>query len=187
MDPNVIRRSQAGDVNAFAALFHQYKNMVYKTAYLMLDSSQEAEDALQEIFVQVHRNLSTYQSGKGAFTTWLHRITVNHCLNRRRRLRWTRFWGDVNLLNLTGTTPSPEEQLGNEVVRQGLSQLSDKLRSIIVLRYYHDLTYADIAHILNIPIGTVKSRLNQAIARLRITLAPDFAESSFSAPTEVTS
>jgi RNA polymerase sigma-70 factor (ECF subfamily) len=174
MDVSLIRRSQSGDQKAFAALFHQYKNLVYKTAYLMLDSTQEAEDALQEVFVQVHRNIKRYDSGKGAFTTWLHRITVNYCLNRRRRQRVWQWLGVES--TATMEVPSPEERLVDEVVRQGLRQLSDKLRSIVVLRYYHELSYTEIAEILNIPIGTVKSRLNQALHDLHQRLKADFTD-----------
>jgi RNA polymerase sigma-70 factor (ECF subfamily) len=83
----LIRRCQVGDEEAFAELFHQYTNLVYKTAYLLLDSAEEAEDALQEVMLQVHRSLSTFDPTRGAFTTWLHRVTVNHCLSRRRKWR----------------------------------------------------------------------------------------------------
>ena len=84
---DLIHRCQAGDEEAFAALFHKHKNLVYKTACLMLGSADEAEDVLQEVFLRVHKSLYTFQPSKGAFTTWLHRITVNHCLNRRRQGR----------------------------------------------------------------------------------------------------
>src|SRR5688572_28580212 len=80
----VIRRSQAGDPASFAALFDQYKNLVFKTAYLMLGDAPEAEDALQEVMWQVYRSRQSYYPHRGAFTTWLHRLTVNHCLNRQR-------------------------------------------------------------------------------------------------------
>lgn len=174
MDVSLIRRCQNGDQKAFAALFNQYKNLVYKTAYLMLDSTQEAEDALQEVFVQLHRTLKRYDASKGAFTTWLHKITVNYCLNRRRRQRLWQWFG-MNQRVVT-TAPSPEERLVDEAVRQGLRQLSDKLRTIIVLRYYHELTYAEIAVVLDIPMGTVKSRLNQALHDLRQRLKADFGD-----------
>ncbi len=83
----IILRAQSGDREAFALLFEQYKNLVYKTAYLMLGESTEAEDALQEIFVQVYKSLSGFDPGRAAFTTWLYRVTFNHCLNQRRKKR----------------------------------------------------------------------------------------------------
>jgi len=165
---NLIRRCQTGDEEAFAALFHQYKNLVYKTAYLMLDSADEAEDVLQEVFLQVHRSLSTFEPSKGAFTTWLHRVTVNHCLSRQRK-RYPL------LLGLGGKAPRDSERTASsqarledeETVRQALDQLSDKLRTVLILRYYSGLSYAEMAQVLSIPIGTVKSRLDLALSTLR--------------------
>jgi RNA polymerase sigma-70 factor (ECF subfamily) len=170
---DVIERSQAGDERAFAELFRQYKNLVYKTAYLMLDEPQEAEDALQEVFLRVHRSLGSYRPSKGAFTTWLHRITVNHCINRTRKrgLRFLRIAqvhpGDM--LN----QPSPEGRLDDkDAVVQAMRGLSVKLRAVVVLRYYWDMTYGEIAEALGIPLGTVKSRLNAALRALRMELEP---------------
>jgi RNA polymerase sigma-70 factor (ECF subfamily) len=174
---DLIRRSQAGDERAFAELFHQYKNLVYKTAILMLDEAEEADDALQEVFLQVHKSLGSYQPSKGAFTTWLHRVTVNHCLNRMRRRRW-------KFLSLTGIRPdqaprqpSPEDRLRQEdTVSRAIQSLSGKLRAVVVLRYYWDMSYAEIANTLAIPLGTVKSRLNTALRSMRGEIQPSAAE-----------
>jgi len=170
---DVIERSQAGDERAFAELFEQYKNLVYKTAYLMLDEPQEAEDALQEVFLRVHRSLSSYQPAKGAFTTWLHRVTVNHCINRTRKRR-------LRLLPITQvhpgrmpSQPSPERRLDDEdAIARAMRGLSGKLRAVVVLRYYWDMSYGEIAETLGIPLGTVKSRLNAALRALRAELEP---------------
>jgi len=169
MNLTLIRRSQAGDEGAFTALFDRYKNLVYKTAYLMLGNADDAEDALQEVFVRVHRSLSTFQPSKGAFTTWLYRITVNHCLNRRRKRRLSVLSLDeVSPLSLTRHSPSFESRLAEEeAVQQALSRLSEKQRAVVILRYYWDLSYAKMAQILDIPVGTVKSRLNLALRTLR--------------------
>jgi len=174
LDSTLIHRSLAGDERAFAALFDRYKNLVYKTAYLMLGNANDAEDALQEVFVQVHRSLSTFQPSKGAFTTWLHRITVNHCLNRRRKRRLPVLSLDeVSPLSLTGRSPSFESRLAEEeTVQQALNRLSEKQRTVVILRYYWDLSYAEMSQILDIPVGTVKSRLNLALRTLRKELGP---------------
>jgi RNA polymerase sigma-70 factor (ECF subfamily) len=82
---DLISHAQAGDREAFAALFEQHKNLVYKTAYLILGDAHEAEDALQEVFLLVHKSLPSFDPRKGAFTTWLYRVTLNFCLNHRRR------------------------------------------------------------------------------------------------------
>ena len=168
---DLITRSQAGDETAFAGLFAQYKNLVYKTAYLMLDEPQEAEDALQEVFLRVHRSLPSYQPAKGAFTTWLYRITVNHCINRRRgqRLRFLSL-DQVRPAQLP-RQPSPERAWGErDAVARAIRRLSDRLRAVVVLRYYADMSYAEIAQTLEIPLGTVKSRLHAALGALRADL-----------------
>ncbi len=170
---DVIRRSQAGDERAFGELFEQYKNLVYKTAYLMLGEPQEAEDALQEIFLRVHSSLRSYQPSKGAFTTWLHRVTVNYCINqtRKRRLQYLPIV-QVHPEQIP-SQPSPEGRLGEEdAVARAMRGLGGKLRAVVVLRYYWDMSYGEIAQTLGIPLGTVKSRLNAALSALRVELAP---------------
>ncbi len=164
----LIRRCQAGDEEAFAALFNKYKNLVYRTAYLMLDSPEDAEDVLQEVFLQVYRSLPSFDPSKGSFTTWLYRATVNHCLSRLRRRRFlTVSLEKVPPSALTGNS-SPQDRLEEgEAVRQALTRLSEKLRVVVILRYYLDLSYAEIAQILDIPVGTVKSRLDLALRTLR--------------------
>jgi len=165
---DLIKRSQAGDKDAFAALFHQYENLVYRTAYLMLDCADEAEDVLQEVFLQVHRSLSTFEPSKGAFTTWLHRVTVNHCLNRHRKRRLLTIGLEQVPPLALAEHPSWQDRLEDEeAVRQALSRLSEKLRTVVILRHYLELSYAEIAQTLNIPIGTVKSRIDLALKTLR--------------------
>jgi RNA polymerase sigma-70 factor, ECF subfamily len=172
---NLIQRSQAGDQKAFAALFEQYKNLVYKTAYLMLDHVEEAEDALQEVFIRVYDALPTFDPAKGAFTTWLYRITTNHCLNRlRQQNEVVRPLSELPAGLLADSAPALERQVAEQLMmRQALNQLSHKLRITVILRYYAGLSYAEIAEVLAIPVGTVKSRLYQALKQLEETLEPE--------------
>ncbi|MRR14252.1 sigma-70 family RNA polymerase sigma factor [archaeon] len=168
----LILRCQAGDPNAFALLFDKYKNLVFRTALLMLNDAGEAEDALQEVFLRVYRFLPTYQSDKGAFTTWLHKITVNHCLNqlRKRSLPFL----PLDLIHEKKNSMKDSlvlEQIDqNEDIRRGLQKLSPKLRAVLVLSFYWGLTYSEMAQALDIPIGTVQSRMNQALKNLRCSL-----------------
>lgn len=162
----ILSRAQSGDREAFALLFEQYKNLVYKTAYLMLGEATEAEDALQEIFLQVYRSLSGFDPRKAAFTTWLYRVTFNHCLNHRRKKR--PFTLPLDDISPALNSEFPGEQLAEEeTLRQAIEMLSDKQRAVVILRYFWDLPYAEIAQILDIPLGTVKSRIDLAIKTLR--------------------
>jgi RNA polymerase sigma-70 factor (ECF subfamily) len=165
----IILRAQSGDREAFALLFEQYKNLVYRTAYLMLGETTEAEDALQEIFVQVYKSLSGFEPQKAAFTTWLYRVTFNYCLNHRRKKR-------PLTLPLEDISPAlksefPGAQLADEeILQQAVGKLTDKQRAVVILRYFWDLPYAEIAQILDIPLGTVKSRIDLALKSLRKVL-----------------
>lgn len=168
MRMDLIRRSQTGDEAAFAALFEQYKNLVYRTACQMTGSEREAEDVLQDVFVKVHRSLSSYDASRGAFTTWLHRITVNECLNRGRKRRPDPLPPDEVAATHNGRSPSPERALEtHQTVRTALGVLSGKLRAVVVLRYGWDMTYEEIGDVLGIPIGTVKSRMYAALHQMR--------------------
>jgi RNA polymerase sigma-70 factor (ECF subfamily) len=162
-----IRRSRAGDTDAFAEVFDQYKNLVYRTAYLMLGDAHDAEDALQDVFWQVYRALGSYDPAKSAFTTWLHRITVNYCLNRQRQDRV----GVATHPADWGSHPghaSPERLVeSDDSLHRMLGTLSEKQRAVVVLRFVWDLTYDEIAQILDVPLGTVQSRLHGALKAVR--------------------
>jgi RNA polymerase sigma-70 factor (ECF subfamily) len=162
----IIIRAQSGDREAFAILFEQYKNLVYKTAYLMLAESSEAEDALQDIFVQVYKSLSGFDPRKAAFTTWLYRVTFNYCLNHRRKKR--PFTLPLEDISPALRSEFPGAQLAEaEIVQQAIEKLTDKQRAVVILRYFWDLPYAEIAQILDVPLGTIKSRIDLALKTLR--------------------
>lgn len=167
MESRQASPAHLNDDAAFADCFQQYKNMVYKTAILLLNSVEDAEDALQEVFMQVHRHRHTYDPKRASLSTWIYRITVNHCTSRRRKSAW-RAWIRQRLGGAeVAHAPSPEEQLGDTAIRVATQQLSDKLRTILILRFYNELSYEQIAEILEIPVGTAKSRVNFALASLR--------------------
>jgi RNA polymerase sigma-70 factor (ECF subfamily) len=176
---DLIERCRAGDRAAFGELYEQYKNLVYRTAYLMMDDPDDAEEALQEIFVLLFRTLPAYQQEKSAFSTWLHRVTINYCINIRHRQKLLthildRFQMETKI-RTSGASTAAEER---EAVRTALRRLSPPLRVVIVLRYYHGLSYAEIGAILELPEGTVKSRLNLAHQKLRDYLKMDFFDFS---------
>lgn len=159
---------QTGDVTAFEVLFRQYEKLVFKNAYLITGSREEAEDILQEVFVAVWRSRRTYDPNKSKLTTWLHKITVNKCLERKRKKK-------VPFVYL-GDIDAPEAKLTDEILVskqeyerliEAMNSLDTKHRVVLVLRYFNDLTYAEIAQAVGIPLGTVKSRINQGLKLLR--------------------
>jgi len=163
------------DLSEFEMIFRNYKDMVFKTAYLMTGDAEEAEDILQDVFVKVHKSWNKFNPEKGGLYTWIHRITVNHCISNRRRKQSV----DVSLDKLeeqgfefsAANLDIPEELLMKQEESRriwlAMNALDAKHRSVIVLRYYEGLPYEDIAQTLQVPVGTVKSRLNTAMQTLR--------------------
>ncbi len=174
MDLVLIRRCQAGDEEAFGLLFEKYKNLVYRTTYLTLGTAADAEDILQEVFLQVHRSLEGYDPGRGAFSTWLYRITVNRCLNWRRSRPFTDSLEELGEDGAGSAGLPPDRYAEDDCVRRALDRLSRKLRVVVILRHYWGLSYAEIAEIMDVPLGTVKSRLNLALRLMRDDLESDF-------------
>jgi RNA polymerase sigma-70 factor (ECF subfamily) len=157
---------RTGDQEAFAALFEQHKNLVYKTAYLMLGNPQDAEEALQEIFVLVYRSLPGYDPRKGAFTTWLYRVSMNYCLNQRRNRRVETRPLDEAEQAIAGRS-NPVDTAERDAVREAIAGLGPDQRAVVILRYYFELPYQEIAEVIGAPLGTVKSRLERALRALR--------------------
>ncbi len=161
---------QSGNKSAFQALFRQYERLVFKNAYLMTGTREDAEDVLQEVFISVWRSRHTFDPEKGSLVTWLHRITVNECLRRRRKKK-------PDPLPLDGLDPADTRHTSQEEIMasqqeyerllRALDSLDRKHRAVLVLRYFNDLSYAEIAQAMDIPLGTVKSRINQTLKLLR--------------------
>jgi RNA polymerase sigma-70 factor (ECF subfamily) len=152
----------------FGRLFEEQKNLVFKTAYLMYGNKDDADEALQEVFLLVFHSLGTYDPEKGALTTWLHRITINYCLGHKRKQKFQPESLDENqsLASEESIEKRIQSTAARREVQKEIMQLSEKLRAVIVLRYYWELPYAEIASILDIPLGTVKSRLDLALHTL---------------------
>ena len=159
----------------FDELFERTKNLVYRTAYLMLGDAGDAEEALQEVFVLVYRSLSAYDPHKGAVTTWLHRITINYCLGtlRKRRVISQPLEEDHPALVSDPAERTLSRLAEKEAVAQAVKSLCAEQRAVVVLRYYWELPYAEIAQVLMVPLGTVKSRLERAIKTLRRRMSDD--------------
>lgn len=184
---DLIEKWQSGDTSAFKALFQQYQGLVFNTAYLMTSNREEAEDILQEVFIAVWKSCHTYNPEKGKLTTWLYRITVNQWLSRKRKkqaptLSWEQAKAEGVDLPETRNSELPEEltqsRLEYERLIKATNSLNSKHRPVLVLRYFNDLSYDEIAQVLGIPLGTVKSRINQAIRTLRIKLGVQQREAS---------
>jgi RNA polymerase sigma-70 factor, ECF subfamily len=176
MDYRLIERCRAGDSTAVENFVHTYQQDVYRLALSILDDSSEAEDATQEALLAALRALDSFQ-GESSLKTWLISITVNICRTRlqhhKRRERVAKIlWGILRLQSsrLLSVEENAIRNESDESLWRAIHRMDEKHRIPIVLRYYHDLSVAEIANILQIPEGTVHSRLNTARRHLHEVL-----------------
>lgn len=163
-----VEQTLAGDQEAFGELVVRYERDVFNLTYRMLGNRGEAEDAAQEAFLRAYANLDRYDPAR-SFKTWLLSIASNHCIDRirRRRLTWLSLEEPLPPHPaLTSDTPGPEEAtLDNErsaAVQGLLDELSPDYRVAVVLRYWYDYSYAEIAEMLGTTESAIKSRLFRA-------------------------
>lgn len=169
-----IQQARNGDKRAFSRLVEAYQGPVFSLTYRMLGNAQEAEDAAQEAFLRAYSNLRRYDPSH-KFSTWLFSIANHHCIDRLRKRRgvWLSFEGNPVLENLTGDSPQPERSAlageQRDEVQLLLDELEPEYRIPLVLRYWEDCSYEEIAEIMDLSIPAVKSRLfraRQQVARL---------------------
>lgn len=160
-----VEQALHGDQQAFGQLMHRYAGAVFNLAYRMLGNAQDAEDAAQEIFLRAYTRLESYDRER-RFSTWLLSIGSNYCIDRLRRRRFAWLTLDDVAFGMASQEPGPERSaLRNEqqaVVQQALQRLPETYRLVTVLRYWHDLSYEEIAQVTNLTISTIKTRLHRA-------------------------
>lgn len=158
-ESSLLAACRAGDERAFTELVRRYRARAVNLSYQMLHDADEAEDVAQEAFLQVFAQLRHFR-GDAAFGTWLYRIVVNLCLARQRKS--ARRGEEVRDLEMNGAHETMAQAETKWTVEHVLRRLPEKLRGALVLRELHGLDYREIAEVLNVPIGTVRSRLNLA-------------------------
>ncbi len=171
-EPARVVAAQRGDTTAFCSLVETYQRDVYNLAYRMLGDGAEAEDAAQEAFVRAYTRLSTYQLGR-SFKTWLLSIAAHYCIDRLRQRRLT--WLSIEQEEappeaLASSLPGPEDSLirseYDTIIRRLLSTLAPDYRLPIVLRYWYDMSYEEIAEATGSTVSAIKSRLFRARSML---------------------
>ena len=169
----LISRARGGDREAFGALVEQYRDNVYRLAYRMCGNAYDADEAAQEAFVAAWRALPNFR-GDAKFSTWLYRLTTNAAIDVMRREKRHQTVGDGEMIDLADDADSPQETVERteqqEAVQEALATLSEEYREVLLLRYMEELDYAEIAEVLQLPSGTVKSRINRAKAALKTAL-----------------
>src|SRR6266567_2223146 len=176
LDHSLVSRCLGGDEAAWEELVRQHTRQVYGLCFRFTNSTQEAQDLTQEVFLRVFKTIKTFRSTEGSFGTWLARVTRNLLIDHYRRTRQQRVTDSIEqqlpMLEEAGATASarPDHAVAgreaSEILQATLQKLSPDLREAVILRDLQEMEYREIAGVLGIPEGTVKSRLNRGRAEL---------------------
>lgn len=178
-DAECVRRLQRGETNAFEILVRRHERTIFNLVYRMLGDYDEAAEISQEVFLSAFRAVGQFR-GEANFSTWLYRIALNHASTRRKSLgsRQQKIVSMEKADPLSDPLPGPpelfEKQEVRERVQSALKQLDPEDAAVILLRDLQDVPYDEVARVLEIPVGTVKSRLHRARQALKSRLAPYF-------------
>jgi RNA polymerase sigma-70 factor (ECF subfamily) len=190
----LVRRCIAGDASAWEDVVRVYNRRIYNLCYRFTNSADSAEDLTQEVFIRVYRTLATYDVEKGAFTTWLTTLTRNLLVDHFRRGRQDRVTDSIDasvsedpdspslIDRLRDPGPSPADRVASQetqkIVQRALARLSPDLREAVILRDIQDMDYKEIAQVLRVPEGTVKSRINRGRTELARLLSRNKRQAS---------
>src|SRR5580698_10873079 len=174
-DTQLVERCLSGEEAAWEDLVRVHTRRVYAICYRFTGSEHEAQDLTQEVFLRVFRSLKSFRSGEGSFTVWLSRLSRNLLIDHYRRTKLERATDSIEeqlpmLEEKTAMSSRTDGMVAgreaSELLQAALQKLSPELRETVILRDLEELEYREIAQVLNVPEGTVKSRLNRGRAEL---------------------
>ncbi|EGL16569.1 RNA polymerase sigma factor SigW [Paenibacillus chitinolyticus] len=184
VETRLAKLARNGDRGAFEELVNLYKDKIFHLAYRMLGNKQEAEDAVQDTFLRVYNNLDRYDENQ-KFSTWIFRIGTNLCIDRLRKRKPTYSLdaempdseGNDFYAMLASKDELPEDQIvlseTQQVIRRAIQTLPEKYKSVVILRYLHDMSLQEIGDVLGMPVTTVKTRVHRGREYLRKKLDTD--------------
>ena len=178
----LVRRCIAGDAVAWEEIVQRYHRRIYNICYRFTGSGTDADDLTQEVFIKMYRTLNSYDVERGAFMTWVTTVTRNLLVDHFRKTRQERVTDSLDTPQseqddamplgdrIPDKGPSPDTRVqsreAREAVHLALQKLSPELREAVILRDLQDMDYREIATVLRVPEGTVKSRINRGRAEL---------------------
>jgi RNA polymerase sigma-70 factor, ECF subfamily len=175
-DAELVRGCLAGDHAAWETIVRQYNQRIYNLAYRFTGRFDEAEDLTQEIFLKVYRTLNSYRPESGALVTWMVRVGRNHIIDHYRKFKTERTHTDSIEVEYEKAEQNParyanpaqalEKRELSDRIQHALLRISEDLREAVILRDLEEFTYEEIAGMLKLPLGTVKSRINRGRAEL---------------------
>ncbi len=177
LDRDLVLRAREGEAQAFGELVRRYQEPAFNVCYRMLGERQEAEDLAQETFIRAYQRLGTFDENR-PFGPWIRKVAANLCLNHLARSRPVQLpLDDERDRPIVAAGLGPEAALDRkqmrEIVREAILELPPHYRAVIELRHYQDMSYAEIANTLDLPLSDVKSHLYRARRRLAERLRTD--------------
>ena len=178
-DADYVRRLQRGETDAFEMLVRRHEKTIFNLVYRMLGDYDEAAEVSQEVFLSAYRAIGRFR-GDANFSTWLYRIALNHTSTRRKSLgrRQQRNVAIDDTEPVRDLQPGPAETMEKKEIRERVQRALNNLEpddaTVIVLRDLQDIPYEEVARLLEVPVGTVKSRLHRARQALKSQLATYF-------------
>ena len=177
-----IELAKKGDEDAFSSLICRVQNSAYSIAFRYMENDADTRDVMQEAFIKMYRNLSSFK-GDSSFETWFTRILINCCLDELRKRKNAGGWEDIDdHYDLADHEAGAEEQVirkeRQKAVTDAIRQLPEEARNIIILREFQGLSYEELADVLDLEPGTVKSRLNRAKQKLKEILSKSLEQNS---------
>lgn len=170
-DRELLRGVSHRDEGAMAEIFDRYSRLVYSVALRVLNDPAQAEDVMQDIFVQLWQNPASFESDRGALAAWLAVVARNRSIDQIRRRKPSDPVEEVVLASSTNLALEVEQQTLIERVRQAMAHLPPEQRSSLELAFFSGLTHAEIAAQTGDPLGTVKTRIRTALSSVRKALA----------------
>jgi len=166
----LVAQAQKGDGVAFAELLGPYQSQLYRIAFSYVKNREDALDVVSETVYRAFVNLRNLKQASH-FNTWLVRIAINQAINLRRQRQRVVVTGDVDAVPISGVGVDADEWID---LAAAVEKLDDDQRAVIILKYYEDLTLAEVAEILERPLGTIKTLLHKALRILRLELKEVF-------------
>ena len=174
----LVKRFQAGEIEAFDEIVHRYRRIIYRTAYYFTHNCEDADDISQEVFLKVFKSLSRFR-GSSTFDTWLWRITMNTCIDHLRKqpdaeaLDASSYISHKYNAGICRELPDSPMEMAElrSVISKAVRRLPSKQKSVFILRHYEDLSLDEIAKTLTCAVGTVKANLFHARRNLRELLS----------------
>ena len=178
----LVRRCVSGDAAAWEEIVQKYHRRIYNICYRFAGSADDAQDLTQEVFIKMYRTLNSYDVDRGAFMTWVTTMTRNLLVDHFRKTKQERLTDSLDTTasdhedampmseRIPDHGPAPDSRVqsreAGDTVHQALQKLSPELREAVILRDLQDMDYKEIATVLKVPEGTVKSRINRGRAEL---------------------